>query len=809
MDDTRARKGTAVEETESTTPAPDAGSPHPIPAATTRPERTHRVAKVKARIIGEPMATERLAHERLGKPTALAVFASDNLSSSAYATEEILRVLLYAGVGTLAFARVVPITVALLAVLGVLLFSYRQTIKAYPQAGGAYLVTRDNFGLLPAQVAGVALLTDYILTVSVSVSAGTAALTSVYEGLFPYRVHISLMFVVIIAYGNLRGVREAGRIFSVPTYFFVAMMGILIGASFYKMFVGDLPANASQFPVPATKSFAGLALVFIVLKAFASGGAAVTGVEAISNGVPAFKPPEWKNAITTLMWMGTLLGAMFFGLSILAAHMHIVPDPDEKITVLAQVGKAAFGTSALGNALFVMLQIGTLLILVLAANTSFADFPRLASFHAGDSFLPHQLTRYGDRLVFSNGIIALSVAASALIVLFSASVTKLIPLYAIGVFTSFTFSQLGMAKRHLTLREQGWRVGLFFNGLGGIVSGLMTIIIAATKFSQGAWIILITIPVMLAGLLRVHAHYKAASASLRDPRRREPQDLPRQTVVIPVDQPSPTDTYAAAYARRVLPLDVRLVHFAGAGTQVDTLLHNWGHLGERIDLLPRRSSIARDILRYAQDVRAEIGLDSLVNVIIPETVRHRGPRHVLHAFHVQRIKAALASEDGIVVTNIAHHPDYADLEPVIHPDGPRHVMQGWRHVAVVLVAASNNASARSLRYARSLRADELRCVHIAVDEHETDALRDAWQAEHADLPLEIVASPYRQIAGPVHELVRGILAEQPRTFVTIVIPEFVVRKRWHRFLHNHTALTLKGTLLFEPSVVVSAVPYDL
>ncbi len=488
----------------------DLGGSPPRTSGSPRPPRPHRVAKLKARIIGTPMETERLVDERLGKPTALAVFASDNLSSSAYATEEILRVLLYAGVGGLAFARVVPITIALLLVLGILLFSYRQTIKAYPQAGGAYLVTRDNFGLLPAQIAGTALLTDYILTVSVSVSAGTAALTSIYSGVYPYRVPLSLLFVMLIASGNLRGVREAGRIFSIPTYFFVGMMGVLLAVSFFRFTAGTLPTNASQFPMPDMGEFTGLALVFLLLRAFASGGAAVTGVEAISNGVPAFKPPEWRNAITTLMWMGGLLGTMFLGLSILAARMHIVPDPNEKVTVLAQVAKATFGGSGLGTALFVMLQVGTLLILVLAANTSFADFPRLASFQAGDSFLPRQLTRYGDRLVFSNGIIALSIAASILIVIFGASVTKLIPLYAIGVFTSFTFSQLGMAKRHLTIKEPGWRVGLFFNGLGGIVSGVMTLIIAATKFADGAWIILIAIPVILVCLLRVHAHYQAA-----------------------------------------------------------------------------------------------------------------------------------------------------------------------------------------------------------------------------------------------------------------------------------------------------------
>jgi amino acid transporter len=793
--------------------APNLTEPSPAeagPSTPARPERNDRYVRVKRRLVGKPLATEQLVHERLGKPTALAVFASDNLSSSAYATEEILRVLLYAGVGTLAFARVVPLTIALLAVLGVLLFSYRQTIKAYPQAGGAYLVTRDNFGILPAQVAGVALLTDYILTVSVSVSAGTAAVTSVFEGLFPLRVPISVGFVLIIATGNLRGVRESGKIFRVPTFFFIGMMGVLLVASFVKMFAGTLPTDASPFPVPPAQSLGGLVLIYLMLKAFASGGAAVTGVEAISNGVPAFKPPEWKNAITTLMWMGIALGIMFFGLSILAAHMHIVPDPSEKVTVLAQVGKAAFGTGAMGNVLFIMLQVATMLILVLAANTSYADFPRLASFHAGDSFLPHQLTRYGDRLVFSNGIVVLSGFSIALIILFQASVTRLIPLYAIGVFTSFTFSQLGMAKRHLGLREPGWRTGLFFNGLGGIVSGLMTVIIASTKFSQGAWIILITIPVTLVGLLRVNHHYEEAKRSLRNPERTGPvKDLPRQTVVIPVGEPGPSDAYAAAYAQRVLPREVRLVHFAPAGTGVEELLAGWGDLGQRIDMQVQHHDIGTEIRDYVRELRDDLGTETLVNVIIPEIVRGNRLRHILHTRHIQRIKSSLVLEDDLVVTNVAHHPDYAVLEPVAHAEDPRRVMEGWRHVAVVLVSGVHNATVRSLRYASSLRADDVHAVHVEVDTHETEAVREAWNDRDLGVHLEVLPSPYRQIAKPIHEYVRAILDEQPGTFVTIVIPELVVRKRWHRLLHNQTALTLKGTFLFEPSVVVSAVPYRL
>src|SRR6266700_5080240 len=345
-----------------------------------RPERplpSDRLTRIKAKVVGKPLATERLAHERLGKPTALAVFASDNLSSSAYATEEILRVLLISGgVGALAFARVVPITIALLAVLGVLLFSYRQTIKAYPQAGGAYLVTRDNFGLLPAQVAGVALLTDYILTVAVSVSAGTAALTSAFGALFPYRVLISLAFIVILTWGNLRGVKEAGRMFAVPTYSFIAMLGLMFVAGIYRYATGGLHP-AATFAHSELRNVG----LFVILHAFASGGAAVTGVEAISNGVPAFKAPEWRNARTTLMWMGSLLGIMFLGLSLLTARLHIVPDPTGAKTVISQVARAAFG-GGFGTVLYLLLQDATMLILVLAANTSYADFPRLASFLA-------------------------------------------------------------------------------------------------------------------------------------------------------------------------------------------------------------------------------------------------------------------------------------------------------------------------------------------------------------------------------------------------------------------------------------------
>src|SRR5215211_7335473 len=449
--------------------------PRPLPLEPpTELPRDSVAYQVKRKLLGPPLHTEQLEHERLGKPTALAVFASDNLSSSAYATEEILRVLVPA-VGLAAFTLVVPITVAMLVVLGFLILSYRQTIKAYPTAGGAYMVTRDNFGLLPAQVAGVALLTDYVLTVSVSVAAGTAALTSAFSALRPWTVPIAVAFIAVIAFGNLRGVRESGKVFAVPTYFFMVNMALLLGWGLVRWAAGDLPraTQGTEGMLRFGHQGSGLlmgASLFVVLHAFASGGAAVTGVEAISNGVPAFRKPEWKNARSTLVVMGSLLGVMFLGLSVLAAHMKVAPFAEGTPTVISQIGDLIYGPSALGRIMFLSLQAGTMLILVLAANTSFADFPRLASFHAGDKFMPRQLTKRGHRLVFSNGIVFLSVAAIALVIATGAKVDRLIPLYAIGVFTSFTLSQAGMARHHLRQKEPGWRKGFVINGIGAFLS---------------------------------------------------------------------------------------------------------------------------------------------------------------------------------------------------------------------------------------------------------------------------------------------------------------------------------------------------
>ncbi len=757
------------------------------------------LSRSKRLVIGAPMETERLKHERLGKITALAVFASDNLSSSAYATEQILAVLVLGGIGAVAFGLVVPITIALLAVLAILLFSYRQTIKAYPQAGGAYLVTRDNFGLLPAQVAGVALLTDYILTVSVSVSAGTPALTSAVSETFAWRVPISLAFIAIITWGNLRGVKESGRMFAVPTYFFVAMMALLIGVGLFRLFVGGLHPVTNTFELdPQTKAVG----FFLILHAFASGGAAVTGVEAISNGVPAFKPPEWLNARTTLMWMGSLLGGMFLGLSILARHLHVVPDPTEEVTILAQVGRAVFGSSAAGHLAFSLLQIGTLLILVLAANTSFADFPRLASFHAGDRFLPRQMTMYGDRLVFSNGIIVLAVFAGLLVVVFKASVTALIPLYAIGVFTSFTFSQLGMAKRHTRLKEKGWKRGFIINGFGGIVSGVMTLVIAYTKFSDGAWVILIAIPVILGVLLSINKHYKDVGKSLRHGARR-PKEGAGNHVVLLVGRPSMEERRAFSYAELIKTESFRCVHIAEPDDPKGLEALSTRELGllataPTLEVVRNGRGVTRGLRRYVEDLRKRIPAEDFITVIVSERVgrglRRYGSRTSL------LIKTSLLRTPDCVLTDVPNLEDGSQAALISAPDE--------RHEAILLVSGVHNATLHALEYCRSLDADAVRAVHVSVDPHESERLIADWERWQPGLPLEVIESPYRDISEPLLAYIRGHTTDG-KTIVSVVMPEFIVKKWWHNALHNQTAWMLKRAFLTEPSVVVTNVPYRL
>jgi amino acid transporter len=622
--------------------------------------------RVKNKLLGPPLHTEELEHERLGKPTALAVFASDNLSSSAYATEEILRVLIPV-FGILAFGLVTPITIAMLVVLGFLILSYRQTIKEYPTAGGAYMVTRDNFGILPAQVAGVALLTDYVLTVSVSVAAGTAALASAFSGFTAWILPISVLCVVIISIGNLRGVKESGRVFAIPTYFFMLMMAVLLIWGAYQLMQGNLPTipHASGM-VPfghesTTNILSSFALIYVVLHAFASGGAAVTGVEAISNGVPAFRKPEWKNARTTLVIMGTSLGIMFLGVSVLAAHLHATPYEAGTPTVISQVGKYVFGTGPLGTALYFCLQAGTMLILVLAANTSFADFPRLASFHAGDNFMPRQLTKRGHRLVFSNGIIFLSVTAIVLLIVTDAKVDRLIPLYAIGVFTSFTLSQAGMAKHHIKKKEPGWRWGLFVNGMGAVLSFIVLAIIAVTKFTHGAWVIIILVPVMVFFLVRLAKQYEREDTALvHDVPKAVAAPVRRRLVVMVfVDRLDLAVARAMQFGRSLRPDALRAVHFVIDEQAADRLAGDWREHGlanlalELVDCPDRR--LTRAAVETVAHELAEG--DSEVCVLLPERMYNGVWHRILHDQTAESLAREIARLPHANVTTVPFHFD--------------------------------------------------------------------------------------------------------------------------------------------------------
>jgi amino acid transporter len=494
-----------------------------------------RLLFLKRLLVGAPMPLAQMRHERLRNPVALAVFSSDALSSVAYATEEILLVLVLAGAG--AFSVAMPVALAIATLLMVVTVSYQQTIHAYPSGGGSYIVARENLGDTPGLVAGAALLVDYVLTVAVSVAAGVAAITSALPTLQPERVTLGVAFVGLIALANIRGVRESGRIFAVPTYFFVASFAALLGGAVYRAVTGTFWAAPAP-PVAAVEPLSW----FLVLRAFSSGCTAMTGTEAISNGIPAFRAPESRNASITLGWMAAILASLFLGVTYLAGALGVVPTGNE--TIVSQLARHVFGTSPI----YYLIQAATALILILAANTSFADFPRLASLLARDRFVPRQFANLGERLVFSNGILVLAGLAAMLVVVFGGDTHALIPLYAVGVFISFTLSQTGMVVHWWRLRVAGWQRRLAVNGVGALVTGLVTLVIAGTKFTHGAWIVVLVIPAIVATFLVMRRHYDdvAAQLSLEDWEGPPP---PSHTIVVVVGDVHRGVVRALQYAR--------------------------------------------------------------------------------------------------------------------------------------------------------------------------------------------------------------------------------------------------------------------
>ncbi|MEY2450057.1 MAG: hypothetical protein QOH79_3533 [Acidimicrobiaceae bacterium] len=610
---------------------------------------------IKRLLVGRPLASADEGHQRLIKIVALAVFASDAISSTAYATEEILLVLVPVA-GFAALDYLIPIAIVVTILLAIVVTSYRQTIYAYPNGGGSYIVSKDNLGETPALVAGSSLMVDYVLTVAVSVSAGVAAITSAYPGLRDQRVLLCLGFIGLMTLANLRGLKEAGSIFAVPTYVYLVALATLIAYGLFRSYTGDLhpllPNTAAISELSHDGSTLGTVSVFLLLKAFSSGAVALSGVEAISNGVPAFQKPESKNAARTLVAMAGILGTFFFGVSLLAHRLK--PTASEHETILSILGRTVFGD---GSAMYYVLQFSTFAILILAANTAFSGFPLLSQLVARDGYLPRQLANRGDRLVFSNGIFLLAGFAGVLVVAFGGQTTALIPLYATGVFTGFTLSQAGMVVRHRRRREKGYQINMVINGLGAVTTGVVLIVIVTSKFTDGAWIPAIVIPLLVLLFKAIKRHY----------------------------------------------------------TRVETALN------------------------------------------VPAD--YHTPRHT--------------------------------------------------HTIVVLVGRVHRATLSALAYAKSLAPDRLVAMSVVSDPEEADAIQREWSEYHLDIALEIRLSPYRDLTGSVIEFIDELDRAYENDIVTVILPEFVLKRWWEQILHNQSALMLKARLLFRRNTVVVSVPYHI
>jgi amino acid transporter len=597
-------------------------------------------------LFGPPLPTHAEIHERLTKVKALAIFASDAMSSVAYATEEILFVLFLAGSSALGLSVGISFAIALL--LSIVAFSYRQTVLAYPNGGGSYIVSKDNLGTLPGLIAASALMLDYILTVAVSISAGTAAITSAFQSLLPYTVPIALIFVGIMVLGNLRGIRESGNIFAAPTYVFIISMAFLIIAGLFRVLAGLPPVEEVKMaPTAGTEPIT----LWLLLTAFSAGSVAMSGTEAISNGVPAFKPPESKNAATTLTVMATILAFFFLGVSFLAWQYGIAPNADE--TVVSQLGRAVFGK----NYIYYVIQFATMAILVLAANTSFADFPRLSSILARDRFMPRQFGFRGDRLAFSYGIVALGMVAGVLILLFQADTHLLIPLYAVGVFLAFTLSQSGMVLHWRRLRTRGWRRSAMINGLGAAVSAVVLLIAAVTKFERGAWIIIVLIPVLVAGFSKVQHHYRETEKELNLKPNGNGHRIAilRQIVVVPLSDLNLASARALEFAHSISK-QVNVVHVAESEKDAEELRERLSRFDPDLRLIVLESPYRTffDLLLAYIDAVHEQDRDAFITVVVPEFVTAHWWERFLHNRTADRLNRELKPHPNVAVVNVPY-----------------------------------------------------------------------------------------------------------------------------------------------------------
>jgi amino acid transporter len=735
------------------------------------------------------MASGELEHTLLPKVIALPVFSSDPLSSNAYATQEILLVL--GLVGASALSLVIPISIAVALLLITVVVSYRQTVRAYPTGGGAYRVARENLGMYPGLLAGAALLIDYVLTVAVSVTAGVDAIISARPTLANLDIALVVGFVVFVSLMNLRGTKESGTLFAIPTYGFVLSIGILLVTGIVKC-VGGCPLAESAGTHLESETTLTL---FVVLKAFAAGTTALTGVEAISDGVPAFRYPQSRNAATTLAIMGVMSVSMFLGISWLADHTQVVYTEESSRTVIAQVAHAVFG----GGGMFYVVQAMTACILILAANTAYQDFPRLISILAQDRFMPRQFMNRGDRLVFSNGIVILSILATLLVIVFDANLNSLIQLYLVGVFISFTLSQSGMVVRWKRSGEPGSKHRILINGFGAVVTGVVFCVVVTTKFLGGAWIVVVAIPLLILLMRSIYAHYTEVAQQLAHPDRR-PLDRRsgNHTVVLLVERVDASVGRAVGYIRAIRPREARAITFDKSSAAA------FRRMAPDIPLalLEDPAGQAASIKEHLSHMRKKIPREDFLSFVVPELHEGQGLWEILRRPRIHRLKAAFL---GVRDTQVIDIPLLLpDIDPEI--DEAQEVA---RNYVVVLVSGVHNATLQALEYAETLNPTDLRAVSFGLDPLSTEKLADEWMEYRIAVPLELQESPYRDIGHSLARYIEQFRADGRDRVVTVVIPEFVVDKMRHQVLHGQTALLVKRHLLFARGVVVASVPYHL
>lgn len=602
---------------------------------------------LKRLLVGNPLKTKQAAHERLSKTVALAIFSSNAISSVAYATEEILLVLILAGTAAVSWS--IPISLAIVILVGILTISYRQIIYEYPEGGGAYIVAKSNIGEWSGLIAAAALMIDYTLTVAVSVAAGIAAMTSAFPALFEHRVALGLAAVILMVAINLRGVRESGLVFAIPTHLAIGTLLLMVAMGALQILTGQAPASAPQATDTPSSMLESLT-AFLVLRAFAAGCTAVTGMEVISNGVRAFRKPEPQNAALTMIMMSVILATLFMGISALAYHHGIIPKADE--TVVSQLARTVFG----GGPLYYATQIGTMILLILAANSAFTGFPHLASILARDGFMPHQMATFGDRLVFSNGIAILGIMAGMLLVSFEGDTHALIPLYAVGVFVSFTLSQAGMVRRWFVKKGPHWRKKLVINGVGAVTTGVATLIIGATKFIHGAWIVVALTPLIMMWFRAVRAHYVAVDEQITLERGHRPPQPRKNTVIIPISGVNRAVIRAVDYARS-RSADLRAVLVDVDPEQTAKIEIQWAQWGCGVQLVVLPSpyrSVMMTLLDYIEEL-LEKDPNGWVTVVIPEILPARWWQNILHNQRALMLKGALLFKERVILTDVPFH----------------------------------------------------------------------------------------------------------------------------------------------------------